>query len=97
MEKYLYCFQKITSDYDFSKDVIIRQVFILWRGEISEMEKVKYKASCPICGRNLFRGVPDSYIEGYCPKCGNFLMIHFGTDGVNTVAGAREMISKIKK
>lgn len=49
------------------------------------MEKIKYKASCPVCGRNLFRGQPNSYIEGNCPKCGSFLFIHFEKDGVNTV------------
>lgn len=46
------------------------------------MESKKFKASCPICGRNLFRAVPNSYMEGNCPKCGSFLMISFGSDGI---------------
>lgn len=33
------------------------------------MEAIKFKASCPICGRNLFDAQPKSYIEGHCPKC----------------------------
>lgn len=61
------------------------------------MEKVKFKASCPICGRNLFRGVPDSYIEGNCPKCGSFLLIHFESEGVNIVTGVKEATPKIKR
>ncbi len=54
------------------------------------MEQTKYKASCPVCGRNLFRGLPDSYIEGNCPKCGSFLRIFFEGDGVNTVTEGTE-------
>lgn len=57
------------------------------------MEQIKYKASCPVCGRNLFRGLPDSYIEGYCPKCGSFLVIHFGTDGVHTATEPQKRCS----
>ncbi len=57
------------------------------------MEQIKYKASCPVCGRNLFRGLPDSYIEGNCPKCGSFLVIHFETDGVYTAAETQKQCS----
>lgn len=49
------------------------------------MEQVKYKASCPVCGRNLFKGIPNSYIEGNCPKCGSFIQVNFNDRGVNTV------------
>ncbi len=49
------------------------------------MEGIKYKASCPVCGRNLFRGQTDSHIEGNCPKCGSFLLIDFEKNGVTTV------------
>lgn len=42
----------------------------------------KYKASCPICGRNLFRGSPESVIEGNCPKCGSALVIRYSNTGV---------------
>ena len=45
-------------------------------------DEYKYKASCPICGRNLFRGSPESVIEGNCPKCGNDLIIRYMNTGV---------------
>lgn len=47
------------------------------------MENEKLKASCPVCGRNLFRGSKNSYLEGPCPKCGRFLKISFTEDGIN--------------
>lgn len=49
--------------------------------EVKEVETAKYKASCPICGRNLFRGTPSSYVEGNCPKCGAFLQVAFEQNG----------------
>ncbi len=52
------------------------------------MEQIKYKASCPICGRSLFRGLPNSYMEGNCPKCGSFLQVTFNSTGVNAVMGS---------
>lgn len=52
------------------------------------MEHAKYKASCPVCGRSLFRGSPNSYLEGNCPKCGSFLQIMIGKAGVRVVTGA---------
>ena len=45
------------------------------------MEKITYVASCPICGRVLFKGSPSSYIEGGCPKCGEYLKITFSENG----------------
>ena len=46
------------------------------------MDKKVYLASGPVCGRSLFRGSPDSYIEGGCPKCKNYLQISFTPEGV---------------
>lgn len=48
------------------------------------MENKIYMASCPICGRSLFKGKPDSYIEGGCPKCKNYLQIHYTAEGVKS-------------
>lgn len=48
------------------------------------MEKKVYMASCPVCGRSLFKGKPDSYIEGGCPKCKNYLQISYTADGVQS-------------
>lgn len=48
-----------------------------------------YMASCPICGRTLFKGVPDSYIEGGCPKCKSYLMITFTEAGVQANVSER--------
>ena len=44
------------------------------------MEKT-YLASCPICGRVLFKGTPNSYIEGGCPKCKEYIRINFTNEG----------------
>lgn len=49
------------------------------------MENKVFMASCPICGRSLFKGKPDSYIEGGCPKCKNYLQISYTPDGVQSV------------
>lgn len=46
------------------------------------MDKKVFLASCPVCGRSLFRGSPDSYIEGGCPKCKSYLQISFTAEGV---------------
>ncbi|MBS5737654.1 MAG: hypothetical protein KHW62_06535 [Clostridiales bacterium] len=54
------------------------------------MEGTFFLASCPICGRVLFRGSPSSKIEGGCPKCGEYLKISFTEHGVNAVASKRE-------
>ncbi len=40
-------------------------------------EKQTFISSCPICGRTLFKGTPDSYIEVGCPKCKEYLKITF--------------------
>lgn len=42
-------------------------------------------ASCPICGRSLFKGTADSYIEGGCPKCKNYLQITYTQEGVKSI------------
>ena len=44
-------------------------------------EKQFFISSCPICGRTLFKGTPNSYIEGACPKCKEYLKIHFNGTG----------------
>ena len=46
------------------------------------MDKRVFLASCPVCGRSLFKGTPNSHIEGGCPKCKNYLCISFTFDGV---------------
>jgi len=47
------------------------------------MEEVyKYLASCPVCGRNLFRGSPKSENKGNCPKCKNELLICYLENGM---------------
>lgn len=51
-------------------------------------EKTTYMASCPICGRSLFKGKPDSYIEGGCPKCKSYLQIQYTTEGVKSAVCA---------
>ncbi len=49
------------------------------------MENNIFMASCPICGRSLFKGKPNSYIEGSCPKCKNYLQISYTTLGVQSI------------
>ncbi len=41
-----------------------------------------FKASCPVCGRNLFRGTKRSFVEGPCSKCGTYLKISYLENGV---------------
>ncbi|MFR1517323.1 MAG: hypothetical protein ACLSVG_00890 [Clostridia bacterium] len=53
-------------------------------------DEVAYKASCPVCGRNLFRGSSGSKIDAYCPKCKKLLKISFLGDGVTVKVDARE-------
>lgn len=48
------------------------------------MEKEKLKASCPVCGHNLFRGSENSCVDGYCPKCRSHLNIVFFPTGVSS-------------
>lgn len=40
-----------------------------------------FLSSCPVCGRTLFRGTPNSSIEGGCPKCKEYLKINFYDTG----------------
>lgn len=53
------------------------------RAEGKEVEFMSdiFMASCPVCGRSLFKGKADSYIEGGCPKCKNYLIISFTDNG----------------
>ena len=44
--------------------------------------EIKYRANCPICGHNLFKGTPHSHIDVNCPKCGQLLQITFAEEGV---------------
>ena len=44
-------------------------------------EKKLFMASCPVCGRGLFKGAADSYVESGCPKCKSFLKIQFTASG----------------
>ena len=46
------------------------------------MKDMLFLASCPICGRSLFKGRPNSYIEMGCPKCKSFLQIFFTEEGI---------------
>ncbi len=61
------------------------------------MREAIYKASCLICGKNLFKGAANSYFEGYCPKCGCFLRITFHENGVNSVIGVTDMAENIRQ
>lgn len=54
------------------------------------MDKNVFMASCPVCGRSLFKGTPDSYIEGGCPKCKNYLQISYTPNGVRSVVCVTE-------
>ena len=45
------------------------------------MNQTIYIASCPVCGRSLFKGKPNSYMEGGCPKCKEYLQITFTDTG----------------
>ncbi len=65
------------------------------------MNKTVYLASCPVCGRSLFKGKPESYIEGVCPKCKKYLQVLYTSDGVQANVyetqqneGVREEINK---
>jgi len=49
------------------------------------MDLKTFMASCPICGRSLFKGKPNSYIEGGCPKCNNYLQIYYTSEGVQSI------------
>ena len=49
------------------------------------MSETVYIACCPVCGRTLFRGSADSYIEGGCPKCRNYIQITYKADGIRAV------------
>lgn len=40
-----------------------------------------YTASCPICGRVLCKGSPNSALEVGCPKCGEYITLTFCEDG----------------
>ena len=57
---------------------------------MEQPEKSVYVASCPICGRVLFKGSPSSYVESGCPKCGEYLKISFSEGGYNVVAAKTE-------
>lgn len=51
--------------------------------DLNEVCKSVFVASCPICGRVLFKGRPSSYVESGCPKCGKYLKISFSENGFN--------------
>lgn len=61
------------------------------------MEQAVYMASCPVCGRALFRGAPNSYIEGGCPKCKKFLQILFTDDGVKSSVAEKQTSNEQKE
>ena len=49
------------------------------------MEEIIFTAGCPICGRTLFKGIPNSYIEGVCPKCKSYLHIYYTEGGIKII------------
>ncbi|MFR1517681.1 MAG: hypothetical protein ACLSVG_02735 [Clostridia bacterium] len=63
-----------------------------------------YLSSCPVCGRTLFKGTPDSCIEGGCQKCKEYLKIKFHDTGYQVciikpdeeITTAKCAVSKIK-
>ncbi len=48
---------------------------------MTEKTERSYLSSCPVCGRTLFRGTPDSCIEVGCPKCKEYLEVKFYDTG----------------
>ena len=48
------------------------------------MENVIFLASCPVCGRSLFKGSPLSYMELGCPKCKTYLSVKIEENGIMT-------------
>ena len=45
------------------------------------MAPITFVASCPVCGRVLFKGSPSSYLECGCPKCKEYLRVCFTFTG----------------
>ena len=44
-----------------------------------------FVASCPICGKVLFKGSAKSYVEGKCPKCREYIKIKFSEEGFYSI------------
>lgn len=61
------------------------------------MKNKTFSASCPICGRILLKGAPDSYMEISCPKCREFLTVSFLSNGYQIEAGIKRETENIKK
>ncbi len=51
------------------------------------MEQLIFVASCPICGRVLFKGSCGSYLECGCPKCKEYIKITFTECGFQASVG----------
>lgn len=54
------------------------------------MEQAKYKAYCPICGKCLFKGTPNSKVEVFCPKCNGNMQVSFTSNGVSIAEISRD-------
>lgn len=61
------------------------------------MENRKFKATCPICGYVLCKGLPHSQIDINCPKCGQYLQIHFLEEGVTSLLALRRTEGKTEE
>ncbi|MEE1074301.1 MAG: hypothetical protein U0K93_02345 [Acutalibacteraceae bacterium] len=60
------------------------------------MTKPTFIASCPVCGRTLFKGSPSSYVESGCPKCKEYLKITFIDNGFQVLTGINKSDTTVK-
>ena len=42
----------------------------------------KLKASCPVCGRTLFKATNNAELECNCPKCKSYLTINLRNNSI---------------
>ena len=54
------------------------------------MTQITFTASCPICGRTLFKGTPNSYLECGCPKCKEYIKVKFTENGFTALVSAKK-------
>ena len=48
----------------------------------------KLKASCPICGKNLFKANQNAELECNCPKCNSYLTFLFINNGITVMVNS---------
>ena len=57
-----------------------------YRDYSGESEVLKYKASCPVCGRVLVQAAPHSDLNMTCPKCKTYLCVTVENEGIHIIA-----------